>query len=57
LPGVVEGCGEVADSFHRTMSSPDGKPIIACMRNALADAGPEPDAIGYINVHRSGAAE
>ena len=32
---VVEGCGEVADGFHRTRSSPDGKPIIACMRNAL----------------------
>jgi len=29
--GVVEGCGEMADGFHRTRSSPDGKPIIACM--------------------------
>ena len=26
--GVVAGCGEHADSFHRTRSSPDGKPII-----------------------------
>ena len=26
--GVIEGCGEMADSFHRTRSSPDGKPII-----------------------------
>src|SRR5215472_6818317 len=24
--GVIEGCGEMADSFHRTRSSPDGKP-------------------------------
>ena len=32
----IEGCGEMADSFHRTRSSPDGKPIIGCMRNALA---------------------
>src|SRR6185369_1350118 len=36
--GVVAGCGELADSFHRTRSSPDGKPIIGCVRNALADA-------------------
>jgi 3-oxoacyl-[acyl-carrier-protein] synthase II len=55
--GVVEGCGEVADGFHRTRSSPDGKPIIACMRNALADAGLEPDAIGYINAHGTGTPE
>jgi 3-oxoacyl-[acyl-carrier-protein] synthase II len=55
--GVIEGCGEVADGFHRTRSSPDGKPIIACMRNALADAGLEPDAIDYINAHGTGTPE
>jgi 3-oxoacyl-[acyl-carrier-protein] synthase II len=26
--GVLSGCGETADSFHRTRSSPDGKAII-----------------------------
>ena len=30
--GVLAGCGEMADSFHRTRSSPDGKPIIGCIR-------------------------
>jgi 3-oxoacyl-[acyl-carrier-protein] synthase II len=55
--GVIEGCGEVADGFHRTRSSPDGKPIIACMRAALADAGLEPDAVGYINAHGTGTPE
>ncbi len=55
--GVVEGCGEAADGFHRTRSSPDGKPIIACMRNALADAGLEPGAIGYINAHGTSTPE
>jgi 3-oxoacyl-[acyl-carrier-protein] synthase II len=55
--GVVEGCGENADSFHRTRSSPDGKPIIACMRHALADAGLAPDAIGYVNAHGTGTPE
>jgi 3-oxoacyl-[acyl-carrier-protein] synthase II len=54
---VVEGCGEVADGFHRTRSSPDGKPIIACMREALADAGLPPDAVGYINAHGTGTPE
>ena len=37
--GVVAGCGELTDSFHRTRSSPDGKPIIGCVRKTLADAG------------------
>ncbi len=37
--GVMEGCGEMADAFHRTRSSPDGKPIIGCIANALKDAG------------------
>ena len=55
--GVIEGCGEVADGFHRTRSSPDGKPIIACMRNALADAGLDPAAVGYINAHGTGTPE
>lgn len=55
--GVVEGCGEAADGFHRTRSSPDGKPIIACMRNALADAGLAPDAIDYVNAHGTGTPE
>jgi 3-oxoacyl-[acyl-carrier-protein] synthase II len=54
---VVEGCGEVADGFHRTRSSPDGKPIIACMRNALADAGLAPEEIDYINAHGTGTPE
>jgi 3-oxoacyl-[acyl-carrier-protein] synthase II len=55
--GVIEGCGEMADGFHRTRSSPDGKPIIACMQHALDDAGLEPDAIGYINAHGTGTPE
>ena len=29
--GVLAGCGELTDSFHRTRSSPDGKPIIGCV--------------------------
>jgi 3-oxoacyl-[acyl-carrier-protein] synthase II len=55
--GVVEGCGEMADAFHRTRSSPDGKPIIGCMRNALNDAGLGPEDIDYINPHGTGTPE
>jgi 3-oxoacyl-[acyl-carrier-protein] synthase II len=54
---VIDGCGEMADAFHRTRSSPDGKPIIGCMRNALADAGLKPDDIDYINPHGTGTPE
>jgi 3-oxoacyl-[acyl-carrier-protein] synthase II len=55
--GVLAGCGELADSFHRTRSSPDGKPIIGCIRNAIADAGLTPDDIDYINPHGTGTPE
>ncbi|MFL6798411.1 MAG: beta-ketoacyl-ACP synthase [Xanthobacteraceae bacterium] len=55
--GVIAGCGEMADSFHRTRSSPDGKPIIGCIRNAIADAGLTPDDIDYINPHGTGTPE
>jgi 3-oxoacyl-[acyl-carrier-protein] synthase II len=55
--GVVAGCGELADGFHRTRSSPDGKPIIGCMRRAIADAGLEPADIDYINAHGTGTPE
>jgi 3-oxoacyl-[acyl-carrier-protein] synthase II len=55
--GVVEGCGEAADGFHRTRSSPDGKPIIACVTRALADAGLSPEAVGYVNAHGTGTPE
>jgi 3-oxoacyl-[acyl-carrier-protein] synthase II len=55
--GVLSGCGENADSFHRTRSSPDGKPIIACVHGALADAGLDPDQIGYVNPHGTATPE
>ena len=55
--GVLEGYGEKADNFHRTRSSPDGKPIIACMTRALEDAGLAPGRVDYINAHGTGTPE
>jgi 3-oxoacyl-[acyl-carrier-protein] synthase II len=55
--GILEGYGEKSDSFHRTRSSPDGKPIVATIRQALADAGVGPEDIDYINAHGTSTPE
>ncbi len=55
--GVVAGCGELTNSFHRTRSSPDGKPIIGCMLKTLADAGMTPEQIDHINAHGTATPE
>ena len=55
--GIVAGCGELADSFHRTRSSPDGKPIVGCVKNALSDAGMRIEQIDYINAHGTSTPE
>jgi 3-oxoacyl-[acyl-carrier-protein] synthase II len=54
---IVEGFGEKSDSFHRTRSSPDGKPVISCIRKALADAGVTPEDVDYINAHGTSTPE
>ncbi|HVZ51749.1 MAG TPA: beta-ketoacyl-ACP synthase [Pseudolabrys sp.] len=55
--GIVEGCGEMTDAFHRTRSSPDGKPIIGCIASAIKDAGLTPDDIDYVNAHGTSTPE
>lgn len=55
--GVLAGCGELTDSFHRTRSSPDGKPIIGCVLKSLADAGMTPENIDHINAHGTSTPE
>ncbi len=55
--GIMRGCGEHADDFHRTRSKPDGSPAIAAVRAALADAGVSEDEISYVNAHGTSTPE
>jgi 3-oxoacyl-[acyl-carrier-protein] synthase II len=55
--GILAGCGEKGDGFHRTRSSPDGKPATLAMQGALDDAGLAPDAIAYVNAHGTSTPE
>ena len=54
---VIRGCGEKADHFHRTRSSPDGSPVITAVSRALKDAGLGTDGIDYINAHGTSTPE
>ena len=53
----VRGCGEAADTFHRTRSHPSGDAIVRCISAAIADAELQPADIGYINAHGTGTPE
>ena len=55
--GLVRGCGERADNYHRTRSKPDASPIIAAIASALADSGLRPQDIDYINAHGTSTPE
>lgn len=55
--GVVLGCGEKADDYHRTRSKPDGTAIIGAIRAALDDAGVAPESVGYVNAHGTSTPE
>jgi 3-oxoacyl-[acyl-carrier-protein] synthase II len=47
----VVGYGMSADAYHISAPHPDGHGAVRVMRAALADAGLEPESIGYINAH------
>ncbi len=55
--GIIRGCGEKSDSFHRTRSNPSGEAVIRAMRNAIEDAGLTPGEISYVNGHGTGTPE
>ncbi len=47
----LAGTGASADAYHLTASHPEGLGAKLVMRNALKDAGMNPEDIDYINVH------
>jgi len=47
----VSGYGMSGDAYHMTQPSKNGEGAARCMRNAIRDAGLNPDQIDYINAH------
>lgn len=52
----LSGYANANDAYHQTASSPEGKGNQAAMTAALNQAGLEPSAIDYINLHGTGTA-
>ncbi|MEI9893938.1 MAG: beta-ketoacyl-[acyl-carrier-protein] synthase family protein [Chthoniobacter sp.] len=42
------------EAYHMTTPLPSGEAVIACLRDALADAQVAPESVDYINAHASG---
>src|SRR5208283_2951639 len=51
IHGEIVGYGSTADAFRITDSHDEGRGAIACMKEALVDAGLAPGEIDYINAH------
>lgn len=47
----IAGYGLGCEAFHPTAPEPNGRPISAVVRAALADARMNPDQIGHVNAH------
>ena len=47
----IVGYGASCDAYHITAPAPDGAGAVSAMTRALADAGVEPESVGYINAH------
>lgn len=51
---MLLGVGESSDAYHLTAPEPTGAGAEAALRAALADAGLEPGAVDYVNLHGTG---
>jgi 3-oxoacyl-[acyl-carrier-protein] synthase-1 len=51
---LLLGVGESNDAYHMSAPHPEGQGARRAMLLALSDAGLEPDAIDYINLHGTG---
>ena len=49
--GELAGYGLACEAFHPTAPEPDGRPVAAVVRMALADAKTAADAVDHINAH------
>lgn len=47
----LTGFGMSSDAYHISAPDPDGTGFVACMTNAMHDAGLPLDAVDYINAH------
>ncbi len=47
----LTGFGMSGDAYHMTAPCPESEGASACMEYAIADAGIEKEAVGYINAH------
>ncbi|MDR0207058.1 MAG: beta-ketoacyl-[acyl-carrier-protein] synthase family protein [Bacteroidales bacterium] len=50
----LSGYANTCDAYHQTASSPDGEGAYLAMKQALEDAGLQPQDIDYINAHGTG---
>jgi 3-oxoacyl-[acyl-carrier-protein] synthase II len=51
IHGEVVGYGSTADAFRLTDTHEEGRGAIACLHEALGQAGIRPDEVDYINAH------
>ena len=49
--GELVGYAMTSDAFHITAPPEDGAGAVACLEQAIRDAGVPPETIGYINAH------